>query len=110
MIIKITRRQLIHEVHNNTVGDQYYYVVHGKILNDERSLRRRFKFVVWFDGDDLWDFFGEDYTSDRILEYVDSVIDSYTCLIVDFDNCYTFYKACDESIEKYNEMIKRCHR
>lgn len=106
MKIKITRRQNIYEVHNGTVGDQYYYLVHGKIYNDEYSKLKRFKFVVWFDGNDLWDFFGENYTADRILEYVNGLIHSYTSLIVDFDNCDEFYEACNKSIEHYNDMVK----
>ena len=106
MVIKITRRQLICEVHNNTVGNQYHYLVHGKIYNEDYSKLKRFKFIVWFDGYDLLEFFDGDYTPDRILEYVDCAIESYTSMIIDFDNCNAFYEACNNSIEHYNAMAE----
>ena len=114
MEIKITKRKLIDEAHNSTVGDQWTYLINGRIINDEHTMYRPFKFVLWFNGDDMYEggYFDDDdrITKQKLSKYIDELICAYTDLIVSYDNCKWFYEECNRSIEAYNERIRSYNR
>lgn len=111
MNIKITKRKLIDEAHNSTVGNQWWYKVNGRIENDDNTLYKPFYFVLFFDGDDLWEaglVEEDEIITDKILrEYVDELSGSMCDLIKSFDDCKDFIDACNGTIERWNDMKRR---
>ena len=55
MELKITKRVLLEE-QNNDMCHNWFFLVYGKILNDEKTLSRKFKFVEWLDVFDIQDW------------------------------------------------------
>ena len=104
MEIKITRRELLRH-DNNEMVTNWFYLVHGRLYNDDETMYKKFKFVVWIDGDDLWfddDDEGWSYVPlDEYLNYY--CIPSFTDLIRGYDDCDDFYDACYDSIISWNE-------
>ena len=110
--VKITKRQLLRH-DNNEMVTNWFYLVHGRIYNDEDTMYKRFRFVVWIDGEDLWFYDGENTTNtddeenwsfvplDEYLNYY--AIPSFTDYIKDFDDCDEFYEVCNDSIRNWNE-------
>ena len=111
MEIKITKRKLIDEAHNSTVGDQWWYLVNGRIENDDGTYYKPFKFVLFFDGDDMWDagYFENDdrITKKKLSDYVYELSWAMTGLIKSFDDCNDFIDACNDTIDKWNDMKRR---
>ena len=102
MEIKITKRQNIFEQHNDKVSN-YCYLVYGKIINDEKTKYKKFRFVVHFDGYDLYEEGCK--TKADTMNYLDMLIDGFISSIVSYDNCKAFYEACNESIRSYNDKF-----
>lgn len=111
---RITKRTKLLEI-NNDMCHNYYYLINGRINNADRSAYRKFKFVIWFDIFDVDEFFNhvEDdvwldrpITDEDILEYVDECICCYTDMIYSYEDCNDFYKMCNDSILRYNEIAK----
>ena len=113
MEIKITKRKLIDEAHNSTVGNQWWYLVNGRIENDDRTYYKPFKFVLFFDGDDLWEsgLVEEDevITGKVLRQYVDELSWSMTELIRSYDDCKDFIDACNDTIERWNNWVRRAY-
>lgn len=108
MEIKITKRTLI-DRRANSMENNWYYLIQGRIYNDTCTKFKRFKFVVFFDGEDLWDYFGKDYISNEdIKEYLNACIEGYTVLIGGYDDTDNFYNVCRETIDKFNEVHTYC--
>ena len=117
MEIKITKRQKLLEV-NNDMCHNYYYLVHGKFYNDNHTAYRKFKFVLWFDIFDVDEYFNGDdgdevydipITKDMIMEYLDEITWSTVSMVSNYNNenqLRYFYDWCNDSIEKYNKIIK----
>lgn len=99
MKIKITRREKLLEVHNCYCSN-WYYLIHGRIYNDGMTAYKRFRFVAWFDGEELAE------ADAAPLEYLEDVIFSYTDIIGGFEDCAEFFQACNESIERYNAGLR----
>ena len=103
MNIKITKREKLKEV-NNEMCHNYYYLIHGRIINDDDTMYKKFKFVLWFDAFDIQEFYEIDsYTKADITNYINELIYSYTELINSYDDTSYFYQICNESIENYNK-------
>ena len=108
---KITKKQKILEV-NNDKAHNFYYLVYGKIYNEDKTRYRKFKFVEWFDIFDLQEYFDKDYiTNDDVKEYVDFCIEgienSYITEIKDYNDTEglkNFYDYCNDTIKRYNEI------
>ena len=106
MEIKTTRRELL-ESWDNSCSSGRIYLVHGRIINDGKTMFRRFKFVIWIDGQDLWESDDDEDESFRTYEEeLELAIDSMTAQIKSFDDCYGFYTSCAESIEWYNKRYR----
>lgn len=102
MDIKITKKEKIFEQHNDKVSN-YCYLIHGRIINDNGTRYRKFKFVIHFDGYDLYDECVE--TKEDFMNFLDSLIDGFTSSIISYDDCGDFYKLCSESIDNYNQKF-----
>lgn len=103
--IKITKRVKLLEV-NNDKCHNYYYLIHGKILNHDGTRCRKFRFVVWFDNEDIGEYFNVDYYKEKhVKEYLDECIMA-NCIMINHDNDTAyFYDICRESIKKYNNLV-----
>lgn len=102
MEIKITKRQNIFGQHNDKVSN-YCYLVCGRIINDEHTKYKKFKFVVHFDGYDLYE--ADCNTKADVMDYLDMLIDGFLSSIKSYDDCNAFYKVCNESIRYYNDKF-----
>lgn len=109
---EITKKQKLLEV-NNDMCHNYYYLIYGKIYNENKTRYRKFKFVVWFDIFDLQEYFEKDiiYKED-IKNYIDDLIFGASCVYTDniksFDDekgLKEFYNYCNETIKNYNNII-----
>ena len=49
---EITKTKKLLET-NNEMAHNYYYLIYGRIYNEEKTRMRKFKFVEWFDIFDL---------------------------------------------------------
>lgn len=100
----ITKRQKLLSVRNEWVcGD--YWLVHGRMYNEDRTYFRRFKFVLHIDlACDLWDAeLEEDRNYDDVLEemiwcFVEMAGDDYH----DDSRLNEFYDRCNETILQWN--------
>ena len=109
MEIRITKREKLDEW-NNSMCSGVEYCVHGRIINDDKTRYRPFKFIANIDGQDLWKDECDDENEDcyTYREYLDEcVIPSFTDNIQSYDDCKYFYSLCNETINKYNETIRR---
>jgi hypothetical protein len=113
MQIKITKRQRIYNNRVDLAGENFYYLVNGRIINDDNTKYKKFKFVVWFDSSDLYEAMQDDkgkYNKDYYitpLEYLNELIPTYTDYISSYDNCKDFYNICNDTIIKFNDSICR---
>jgi len=99
MNIKITKRTLLKEI-NNTMCHNYYYLVQGRLYNDDNTRLRRFTFVVWFDAFDIQEFFDKDhYTKNDIREYCNECAGYYLDMIVSYNDCKEFYRECKQTMQ-----------
>lgn len=104
--IKITKKIKLNEICNEMVHN-YYYLIHGKILNNEKTKYKPFKFVLFFDAFDIHDYFEIDYYNNNdIKNYIDDLIFAYTDMIKNYNDCNDFYNLCNETIIKYNNLNK----
>lgn len=107
MEIKITKRTKLLE-QNNEMCHNYYYLINGKILNDEKKRYRPFKFVLFFDCFDIQEYYEKDYyTNDDLRNYIDELCFGFTQYIKSYDDCKEFYEMCNESINSYNQTMNR---
>ena len=117
MEIKITKRTKLLEI-NNEMCHNFYYLVHGKIYNDNHTAYRKFKFVCWFDIFDVDEYFNGDdsdeaydvpITKDMIMEYLDECIWATITMVKDYDDETSlkyFYDLCNDSIMRYNKIAQ----
>lgn len=105
--IELTKHMKIHEV-NNYMCHNFYYVQHGRIYNADHTRFRRFRFVLWFDINDVCEYFDKDvvtvqeisrYATETGWSYCDNNID----LIGSFEDYHRFYKWCNDTINHYNK-------
>lgn len=114
MEIKITKRRLLwHQ--SNDMCCNWYWEVRGRILNDTKTRYRKFGFVVHYDYDDVAEWFEPDndecpaITDKMHREYLDELAwAQFTDFIKSYDDCKEFYKLCQESIDRYNDITSRC--
>ena len=106
---EITRKTKLLEV-NNDMAHNYYYLIQGKIYNNEKNKYRRFKYVEFFDIFDLQEYFEKDIiTAKDIKEYLEQIENSYLSNIKNFNDkkhLKKFYEYCNETINNYNSIVK----
>lgn len=105
MEIKITRKQKLFNVGNEWCDYVNYWLINGRIYNDDHTMYRKFKFVADcnFSCDGYDPKTGEIRTESELLE---DLIFSYTDTIRSFDNCTDFYDLCNQSIMSFNGIFK----
>ena len=106
MEIKITKRTKLLEI-NNDMCHNFYYVQYGRIYNENDTLYRQFKFVVWFDIFDVMEYFEKEIVTKReITEYMNEIgwntCETHKNLIKSFDDCGAFFDWCNKTIADYN--------
>ena len=68
---EITKKRKILEI-NNDKCHNYYYLIFGRIYNENRTKYINFKFAEWFDIFDLQEYFDKDIiTKQDIKQYLD---------------------------------------
>lgn len=103
--VKVTKRQLLRR-RQNDMENNWYYLIHGRIYNADKTRYRKYRFVVMFDGDDLWEYYRKDNISEReISEYVDEMIFSFTQYIKGYNDVQEFVEICNQSIRRYNSVM-----
>ena len=106
---EITRKQKILET-NNDMAHNYYFLIHGKLYNENKTRYRKFKYIEWFDIFDIMEFFEKDYiTQEDVKEYLNNLENGYLLSIKDFDDLESlkeFYSYCNETIHNYNKLLK----
>ena len=66
---EITKKQKILEV-NNEKCHNYYFLIYGKIYNENKTKIRKFKYIQWFDIFDVQEFFEKEFiTKNDVMEY-----------------------------------------
>lgn len=103
MEIKITRKQELYKQCSDMVSN-YYYLIYGRIINNDNSKYKKFRFIIKFDGYDLADYFEEEKVN--ISLYLDILIEGFISAINSYEDTDYFYNMCINSIQQYNEMAK----
>lgn len=109
MEIRITKREKLDEW-SNSMCSGTEWLVHGRIINDDNTMYRPFKFIATIDGQDLWKDEYDDENEDcyTYREYLDEImIPYYLDYIRSYDDCKDFYNLCNETINDYNEAVRR---
>lgn len=106
MEIKITKTQKLLEVNNDMVHN-FYYLVNGRIINDNKTKYKKFKFVLFYDIFDLQDYYETEnkITKQMEKEFRDDLIFGYTQYIKSYDDTKDFYNLCNDTIINYNNII-----
>lgn len=106
MEIKITKKQCIYKEYNDMVANEYWLVA-GKIYNDDKTFSKRFRLVIWYDLQDVQEYFDKDYATEKDKKlYLDELIYSYTDTINDYKDTKEFYDLCNNTINNYNKLIQ----
>lgn len=105
---EITKTKKLLET-NNEMAHNYYYLIYGRIYNEEKTRMRKFKYVVWFDIFDLQEYFEKEYiTEDDIKQYVNELIDTTNITNIkdynDKEGLKNFYDFCNDTIRRYNNV------
>ena len=93
----------------------YYFLIHGRIYNEGRTRMRKFKYVEWFDIFDVQEFFEdkEFITQEDVREYLNNLECPYLYSIKDYNDekgLKDFYDFCNDTIERYNDLIRARNR
>jgi hypothetical protein len=106
---EITKKQKILEI-NNDMCHNYYYLIYGRIYNENKTRMRKFKYIEWFDIFDLQEYFEKDLiTKNDIKDYLNNLENGYLTNIKNFNdekNIKEFYNYCNETIENYNKIAR----
>lgn len=107
---EITKKQKILEV-NNEMCHNYYYLIHGRLYNENKTKYKKFKYILFFDIWDLLEYYEKDFvTQEEIKDYIEAIENPYLTSISNYNdikNIENFYKFCNETIENYNNLILR---
>lgn len=106
---EITKTKKLLET-NNEMAHNYYYLIYGRIYNEEKTRMRKFKFVEWFDIFDLQEYFEKDIiTKEDIKNYLNDLEIGYLTNLKsynDIEGLKEFYNYCNETIENYNRICR----
>ena len=102
--VKITKTSKLLEVNNDMVHN-FYYLVHGRIINENRTKYKKFRFVLFYDVFDLQEYWENDkITKDMEKEYRDVLIFNMVSTIKSYDDTKDFYELCNDTIKDYNKI------
>lgn len=108
---EITKKQKLLEI-NNDMCHNYYYLIYGRIYNENKTRYKKFKYVEWFDIFDVQEFFEdkEYITKKDVEEYRDNIEIPYLYNIKNYNDekgLREFYNYCNETIEDYNKIARK---
>lgn len=108
---EITKKQKLLEI-NNDMCHNYYYLIYGRIYNENKTRYKKFKYVEWFDIFDVQEFFEdkEYITKKDVEEYRDNIEIPYLYNIKNYNDekgLKEFYNYCNETIEDYNKIARK---
>lgn len=102
---KITKTKLLLE-QNNDMCHNFYYLIQGRLFNEEKTKYRKFKFVEWFDIFDAMEYFEKDsVTKTEIKQLALELACSYIEQVNDYSDeksLKDFYAMCNETIKDWN--------
>lgn len=106
---RVTKIVKLKEV-NNDMCHNYYYLVHGRIVDEKAKKYLKYKFVMWFDIFDLQEYFEKDIiTKSDIKQYRDELSYSYLSHNIkdtnDKEHIKEFLRECNDTIKSYNNII-----
>lgn len=104
---KITKTRLLKE-HNTDMAHNYYFLIQGRLYNEDKTKYRKFKFVEWVDIFDIQEYYDIEWVSvkdakDYALECARSRIE----IVKDFNDeksLRDFYNIMVKTIENYNKL------
>ena len=100
--VKITKTSKLLEVNNDMVHN-FYYLVHGRIINENKTKYKKFRFVLFYDVFELQEYFETVViTKDMEKEYRDYLIFNMVDTIKSYDDTKYFYELCNDTIKNYN--------
>ena len=103
--VKITKTSKLLEVNNDMVHN-FYYLVHGRIINKDRTKYKKFRFVLFYDIFDLQEYWENDkITKNMEKEYRDVLIFNMVSTIKSYDDTTDFYELCNNTIKDYNKIV-----
>ena len=107
--IEITKKVCLNSWANSTCSGAYY-LIHGRIYNEQKTAFYRFKFVLLLDfALDTWDAENErdipvkDALDDMAWAFIPDAVD----LFEDDARRIAFIRECNVTIDKYNERNRR---
>ena len=102
--VKITKTNKLLEVNNDMVHN-FYYLVHGRIINESKTKYKKFKFVLFYDVFDLQEYWDDIViTKDMEKEYRNELIFNMVSTIKSYDDTIDFYELCNNTIKNYNKI------
>lgn len=102
--VKITKTSKLLEVNNDMVHN-FYYLVHGRIINKDKTKYKKFKFVLFYDVFDLQEYWDDVViTKDMEKEYRNELIFNMVSTIKSYDDTIDFYELCNNTIKNYNKI------
>lgn len=104
---KITKTKLLKE-HNTDMAHNYYFLIQGRLYNEDKTRYRKFKFVQMVDIFDVQEYFDIEWVNIKdakecALEFACSLIE----MVNDYNdkkNLHYFYEMCNETIENWNKL------
>lgn len=108
--IKITKTSKLLEVNNDMVHN-FYYLVHGRIINENRTKYKKFRFVLFYDVFELQEYFETKdnetvvITKDMEKEYRNYLIFNMVDTIKSYNDTKYFYELCIDTIKNYNKVV-----
>ena len=104
---KITKTTLLQE-QNNDMCHNFYYLIQGRLYNEDKTKYRKFKFVEWVDIFDAQEYYEKDYVTDKeIKDFALECAISQIEMVNDFNDeksLKEFYNMMVETIENYNKL------
>lgn len=105
---KVTKIIKLHEV-NNDMTHNYYYLVHGRLIDNDTKMYLKYKFVMWFDIFDVQEYFDKDIiTKSDLKQYKEDLSYNYIVHNIkdvnDKEHIKEFLKECNSTIEEYNNI------
>lgn len=102
--VKITKTSKLLEVNNDMVHN-FYYLVYGRIVNENKTKYKKFRFVLFYDVFDLQEYWDDVViTKDMEKEYRDVLIFNMLDTIKSYDDTKDFYDLCNNTIKDYNKI------
>lgn len=107
---EITKKQKILEI-SNDMAHNYYFLIYGRLYNEDKTKYKKFKYIEFFDIFDLQEYFDKDYiTKEDIKIYLDEIEAPLICYIKNYSDTkhiQEFYKYCNETITNFNNIYSK---